>query len=148
MLDRLDRQIINELQGGFPLSERPYAEAAARLGLEEQDLIDRIGRLLDQGRLSRFGPMYNAEKMGGAFCLCAVKVPQQDVERIAACINSYAEVAHNYERQHRFNIWFVLASDTTERIEQVIRDIEAEIALTVFAFPKLEEFFIGLRVDA
>lgn len=148
MLDSIDKKIINDLQGGFPLTDCPYADIASSLGIEEQDLIDRISGLLEQGVLSRFGPMYNAEALGGAFCLCAMCVSETDVERIATIVNAHPEVAHNYEREHHFNIWFVLATDTLPRIDEVIRTIEDETGLSVFAFPKLEEFFVGLRVHA
>ena len=71
MHDAIDRSVINALQGGFPVSERPFADAACELGLAEADLIARIERLLAGGELSRFGPMFNADRLGGAFCLCA-----------------------------------------------------------------------------
>ena len=74
MLDTTDRKIINGLQGGFPVCDRPFAAAAKNLGLEGSDLVARISRLKETGVLSRFGPMYNAEAMGGAFCLCAMAV--------------------------------------------------------------------------
>ncbi len=148
MLDGIDKRIVNELQGGFPLTERPYADVAASLGIAEQEAIERIKRLLEQGVLSCFGPMYDAEALGGAFCLCAMSVPGNDVDRIAALVNAHPEVAHNYLREHRINIWFVLATETVSRIDEIMRIIEAETGLPVLAFPKLEEFFVGLKVHA
>lgn len=148
MLDAVDRKIINGLQGGLPIASRPYAEAARKLGLEEQDLIERLGRMLAAGTLTRFGPMYNAERMGGAFCLCAVAAPEAQLDEVVALINAHGQVAHNYLRTHRLNIWFVLATETPAEIDTVIAAIEAETGLEVHAFPKLQEFFIGLRVDA
>ena len=71
-LDHIDRTIVNTLQDGFPISERPYAEAAARLGIEETELLERLQRLLRDGALSRFGPMYHAEQLGGALTLAAM----------------------------------------------------------------------------
>ncbi len=148
MLDVTDRKIINALQGGFPVCDRPFAVAAGRLGLEEDDLMARIARLKENGILSRFGPMYNADAMGGAFCLCAMAVPADRLDDVAARLNARPEVAHNYERSHALNVWFVLGSDDPERIDAVIREIEAETDLEVYAFPKEHEFFIGLKVDA
>lgn len=148
MPDPTDRTIINALQGGFPVSPHPYRDAAARLGLEEQDLIARLGRLREEGTISRFGPMYNAEAMGGAFCLCAMAVPQDRFDAVVSQINAHKEVAHNYERDHRLNVWFVLGSDSTGRIDAVIGEIEAETGLEVYPFPKEHEFFIGLKVEA
>lgn len=148
MLDATDRTIINALQGGFPVSPHPYRETAAQLGLDEPELIRRLGRLLDDGTISRFGPMYNAEAMGGAFSLCAVAVPRDRFDVVVSQINAHDEVAHNYERNHELNVWFVLGSDDADRIGAVISEIEAETGLTVFAFPKQHEFFIGLKVEA
>jgi DNA-binding Lrp family transcriptional regulator len=148
MLDGTDRKIINALQGVFPVCERPFAAAADRLGLEEKDLLDRIGRLRESGVLSRFGPMYNAEAMGGAFCLCAMSVPADRLEAVTEQVNAHPEVAHNYERDHALNVWFVLGSDDPNRIGEVVAEIETETGLQVCAFPKLREFFIGLKVNA
>jgi DNA-binding Lrp family transcriptional regulator len=148
MLDATDRRIINELQGGLPVCERPYAAAGAALGIGEGELLDRLQRMLASGTLSRFGPMYNADRMGGAFCLCAMSVPAADFERTVALVNGWPEVAHNYERAHALNLWFVLASETRDGIADAIAAIERETGYPVYAFPKLQEFFVGLKVDA
>ncbi len=148
MIDATDRRIINALQGGFPLSECPYAEAAKVLGLSEDELIHRLSGLIDRGVLSRFGPMYNAERIGGAVCLCAMSVPAEKFEEVAARVNAHREVAHNYERAHALNMWFVLASDRQQRLNEVIREIENDTSNRVLAFPKLAEFFVGLRIEA
>jgi len=147
-MDALDRAIINELQGGFPLSERPYAEAAARLGTTEDELIRRVDALLADGVLSRFGPMYHAERLGGGLTLAAMQIPPEDFERVAKIVNSYPEVAHNYAREHALNMWFVLATETPERIAEVIAAIEQDTGYRVCNMPKREEFFVGLRFDA
>lgn len=148
MPDAVDRAIINALQGGFPVCERPFAHAAADLGLAESDLIHRIERLLADGALSRFGPMFNADRMGGAFCLCACSVPRERFDDVVAQINAHAEVAHNYERVHALNVWFVLATEDPARIDEVLAEIKCETGLVVYAFPKLEEFFVGFRMRA
>ena len=98
--------------------------------------------------LSRFGPMYHAEKMGGALTLAAVKAPQARFEQIAEIINSFPEVAHNYERNHELNIWFVIATDQQERIFEVIQAIEQKTGLSVYNMPKINEYFVGLKLEA
>ncbi len=146
-LDATDRAIINGLQGGFPLSEEPFADAGEALGLSAEELLSGINRLLDNGALSRFGPMYNAEMIGGGLTLAALKVPQDNFEHIAGMVNSLPEVAHNYARDHDLNMWFVIATETPERVGQVIDEIEAMTCLKVYNMPKIEEFFIGLRFE-
>jgi len=147
-MDTLDRAIINEFQGGFPISPRPYAEAAARLGISEGDFIDRVRSLLEAGVLSRFGPMFHAEKLGGGLTLAAMAVPEADFDAVTESVNAFPEVAHNYAREHELNMWFVLATETPERIAEVIAEIEAATGLHVYNMPKQEEFFVGLRFDA
>jgi len=147
-LDAVDRRIVNALQGGLPVCERPYAAAAAGLGLTEDALLARLERLLADGVLTRFGPMYHAERLGGAFTLAAMKVPVDDFEHVAAIVNGFPEVAHNYQRDHVFNLWFVLATERPERIGEVIGDIERATGLKVHNLPKREEFYVGLRFEA
>ncbi len=145
MIDRTDRAIINRLQDGLPVCARPYAAAAEELGIDEADLIDRLQRLLESGVLSRFGPMYHAEKLGGALTLAAMRVPPEDFDRIAEIVNGFPQVAHNYERENAFNMWFVLATEHPEEIDDVIAQIEERTGLDVINLPKLEEFYVGLR---
>ncbi|MBI3570785.1 MAG: Lrp/AsnC family transcriptional regulator [Gammaproteobacteria bacterium] len=147
-MDAVDRTIVNSLQGGFPVCERPYAEAAAKLGLTEDELIRRLDDLLEKGTLTRFAPMYHAERLGGALTLAAMKIPAADFERVAEIVNGFPEVAHNYAREHEFNMWFVLATETPVRIGEVIGEIEKATGYRVFNMPKIEEFFVGLRFEA
>ncbi len=146
-MDDLDRTIINGLQGGFPLCRRPYAEAASRLGTTEEDLIGRLGSLLDAGLLSRFGPMYHAERLGGALSLCAMEVPEAEFDKVSAQVNAFPEVAHNYAREHRLNMWFVLATETPRRLDEVLEAIQRQTGHPVYNMPKLEEFFVGVRFE-
>jgi len=146
-IDLIDRRIIERLQGGFPLSEHPYAEVAEALGTDEATLIARIHALLDCGVLSRFGPMYHAERMGGALTLCAMAVPPRDLDRVAALVNAHPEVAHNYERVHALNMWFVLATEQPQRAGAVIDEIERETGLAVIDLPKLDEYYVGLELE-
>ena len=147
-MDATDRRIVNALQGGFPLSDRPYAEVANYLGLSEQALIDRLDGLLKQGVLSRFGPLYDAERLGGAVTLAAMAVPADRFEEIAETVNAFPEVAHNYARDHELNMWFVVACDAPGRIAEVLSEIEAATGLPVLDLPKEEEFFLELKLQA
>jgi DNA-binding Lrp family transcriptional regulator len=147
-MDEIDRAIINQLQGGFPLCERPYLEAAKNLGIEEAELLSRLKKLLDDKTLSRFGPMYQIERMGGAFTLAAMKLPKEDFERVATIVNTFPEVAHNYERNHEFNMWFVLATALPEGIAETIARIETATGYPVYNMPKEREYFVGARFIA
>jgi DNA-binding Lrp family transcriptional regulator len=146
-MNDLERTLINGLQGGFPVCERPFLAAAERLGLGEEELIEGLRGLLERGILSRFGPLYHAERMGGSLTLAAMRVPEADFERVAEQVNTFPEVAHNYARDHALNMWFVVATDKPERKDEVIRAIEAATGLPVHDMPKIAEYFVGLRLE-
>jgi DNA-binding Lrp family transcriptional regulator len=148
MMDEIDRKLINDLQGGFPIARRPFAEIAARVGLSEGDVIARLQRLLDQRILSRFGPLYDAERLGGGLTLAAMAVPRERFDEVAAMVNAFPEVAHNYERDHTLNMWFVVATERPERMAQVLAEIRQATGLSVLDLPKVEEFFLNLRLSA
>lgn len=147
-LEDADRRLVNALQDGFPLVERPYAEVGAALGLTEEEVIARLRRLLDEGVLTRFGPMFQVERMGGAFCLAAMAVPQAAWADAVAAVNAMPEVAHNYRREHQLNMWFVIATEAPAQIDAVAARIEARTGLRVLLFPKEREFFVGMRLQA
>ncbi|NOD32258.1 MULTISPECIES: Lrp/AsnC family transcriptional regulator [Ruegeria] len=147
-LDQTDRAILNRMQEDLPLTSHPYATVAAELGLSEAELLSRLSRMKDDRVITRFGPFFDAAAMGGAFCLCAMAVPDEEFESVLTKVNAYPEIAHNYERTHRLNMWFVLATETPEGIEATADAIERETGVNVLRFPKLQEFFIGFRVAA
>ena len=145
LVDELNRRIINELQEGFPISDYPYAEIAEKLATTETELLQRLSRLLDSGLLTRFGPMFHAEQLGGALALCAMQVPEAHFESVANQVNQFSQVAHNYEREHRLNMWFVLATETQDELQDTLVAIEEKTGYRVYNMPKLEEFYVGLR---
>lgn len=147
-LDATDRLLINRLQVGLPLAHAPFAAVAREAGLSEADVVARIAQLREIGAITRFGPFLDAEAMGGAFCLCALAVPEGRFDEVMTLVNAHPEVAHNYERLHRLNMWFVLACEKPDQIADAAARIEVETGLTVLRFPKRREFFIGFRVEA
>jgi siroheme decarboxylase len=147
MMDTLDRVIISDLQDGLPLCKRPYAQAALDLGISEAELIGRLQRLLEAGILSRFGPLFDVERLGGTYVLAAMQVPAEAFEEVAAMVNRRPEIAHNYEREHWLNMWFVVAAESAEGAAAVLDSIGRETGLEVYAMPKLEEFHVGLRLE-
>ena len=145
-MDSIDASIVNHLQEGLPVCARPFDAVAATLDLSVDELLSRLQRLLDDRVLTRFGPMFNAEYMGGALSLCAMQVPAERYEIVAAQVNAFAEVAHNYEREHLLNMWFVIATERPEQAVAVIQEIERASGCRVYNMPKQEEFYIGLKL--
>ncbi|WP_445368018.1 Lrp/AsnC family transcriptional regulator [Methylomonas sp. BW4-1] len=147
-MDAIDKAIINRLQQGFPICAAPYQRVAEELGLVEAELLSRLQNMLAEGVLSRFGPMYHAEQMGGALTLAALKVPEARFDEVTEIVNSFPEVAHNYARNHLLNMWFVLATEKPEQVQSVIAEIERQTGLAVYNMPKISEYYVGLQLEA
>ena len=147
-MDPIDRAIINNLQEGLAICERPYLEAAQRVGLSEDELLARLTRMLAEGVLTRIGPLYQIERMGGAFTLAALHAPLAEYERVAQQVNALPQIAHNYAREHELNMWFVIATETPAEIAYVIDTIEQQTGCSVFNFPKSREYFVELKLKA
>lgn len=145
-MDSIDAGIVNRLQEGLPVCPRPFDNIAATLELSVDELLSRLQRLLDDRVLTRFGPMFNAESMGGALSLCAMQVPASRYDAVAEQVNAFPEVAHNYERDHLLNMWFVIATERPQQAAAVISAIEQASGCRVYDMPKQEEFYIGLKL--
>ncbi|AZQ86319.1 Lrp/AsnC family transcriptional regulator [Colwellia sp. Arc7-635] len=147
-MSELDKQLINLLQRGLPVAERPFLAIAEQLNSSEDEVLERLNHLMTSRVLTRFGPMFDAVCLGGAFTLAALAVPENRFEEVAAQVNSFDEVAHNYRRTHDFNMWFVVGAESEAEVNQVISSIEKTTALPVLNTPKLEEFYVQLYLPA
>lgn len=147
-LDATDRILINSLQSGFPLAERPFAEIADRFQVDEATLIERIRSLKDRGYITRLGPLYDIERLGGRYSLAALAVPADRWDEVVAYVNEMPEIAHNYAREHQYNMWFVIAVADPTDTNRVIERIETATGLEALVLPKIREYFIGLRIRA
>ena len=147
-MDEIDKAIINSLQDGFPICDAPYAQVAQSLGITETELLKRLQALLDNGTLTRFGPLYHAERMGGALTLAALQVPEERFEQVNALVNAFPQVAHNYARTHRLNMWFVVATETPQQLSDTLEAIAQQTGLVVHNMPKIKEYFVKLKLEA
>ena len=129
---------------GAVVEEQPFASVAADLGTDPATLLSTIRELMDDGLLSRFGPLYDASSMGGSLTLAALSAPEDRFEEVTNLVNEMPEVAHNYQREHALNMWFVIATETPELLQQTIERIEQAANLPVYNFPKLQTFYLGL----
>ena len=141
---QLEKQLINELQKGLPVCEKPFEQVAQTLDTTEEKVLSSLQYLLDTKVLSRFGPMFDAACLGGAFTLAALAVPEERFEEVNNIVNNFEQVAHNYKREHYYNMWFVIGTESEQEIHDVIADIEQQSGLEVLNAPKLEEFYVGL----
>ena len=143
MLDDIDQKLLQSYQRDFPLTERPYQEIGALLGIEEDEVLGRFQRLHDEGFISRIGPLLNHAKVG-ASTLVAISVPEEAIESSAEIINEYTEVNHNYLREHRYNLWFVVTARDEGRMKVVIAEIERRTGSVALVLPMLKSFYIDL----
>ena len=145
-LDPADARLMDRLHGDFPLTDHPFASVGAELGMDEDEVLERLHRLLAHGVLTRFGPLYQIERAGGRFVLAALEVPAERFDAVAALVNALPEVAHNYRREHAFNMWFVVAAESDEHAQASLARVAQLTGLQVHAFPKEREFFVELRL--
>lgn len=141
-----ERRLLNEWQRGFPLSPTPYADVARELGVTEAEVLDALARLKSAGAVSRVGAVVRPNTVGVS-TLAAMCVPPERLEAVAGLVNGYAEVNHNYEREHRLNLWFVVTAPDAARLQAVLDDIAARSGIEVLAFPLLESYHIDLGFD-
>jgi siroheme decarboxylase len=146
--DAVDAALIDHLHEGFPLCDRPFAAVGEALGLAEDEVIERLRKLLANGVLTRLGPLYQIERAGGIYILAALEVPAERFAEVAALVNAHLQVAHNYRREHRLNMWFVVAAESEKAATRCMQEIAAETGLPVHAFPKEREYRVELRLPA
>lgn len=143
VLDETDRRLLDDFQHDFPLTPRPYADLAERLGTSEADVMERLARLQQAGAVSRVGAVIRPHAVG-ASTLAAMAVPPEWLERVAELVSGYPEVNHNYQRDHRLNLWFVVTATARDEVQAVLADIERRTGLAVLDLPMLEDFHIDL----
>ena len=143
MLDDIDQKLLQSYQNDFPLTESPFQEIGTALGIKETEVIDRYQRLRDEGFISRIGPLVNHAKVG-ASTLVAIAAPEEAIESHAEIINGYAEINHNYLREHRYNLWFVVTARDENRMNAVISEIETRTGCEPLVLPMLKSFYIDL----
>jgi DNA-binding Lrp family transcriptional regulator len=148
MLTDLHKHLLNDFQRDFPLVERPYLEIAKQLGVSEDDVLAALTELRDNQLISRVGPIIPPNQIGASM-LVAMAIPETELQRVADIISHYPEVNHNYERENRFNLWFVIVASTGERLHQMLDEIERETGYKTQRLPLLNDFFIdlGFRLD-
>lgn len=135
--------LLNDFQHGFPLCAQPFARVAHAVGSTEDAVLATYGQLHQSGCLSRIGAVFAPRRMGASI-LAALSLPPEQLDAVAAVVSQFAEVNHNYEREHRFNLWFVVTAPSSERLDAVLAAIESCCALPVLRLPLEEQFHIDL----
>jgi DNA-binding Lrp family transcriptional regulator len=143
MLTPLHKRLLNDYQRDFPLSPTPYNDIAMELGVSENEVIAAFSELDASDLITRIGPVIPPNRIGVS-TLAAIAVPETELESVAQLISAYPEVNHNYEREHRFNLWFVIIAADAQHLAQVLADMEQQTGYPVLSLPLLEDYFIDL----
>ncbi|RKY14023.1 MAG: Lrp/AsnC family transcriptional regulator [Planctomycetota bacterium] len=128
-MDALDRKIIRELQGNFPLEANPYEIMADRLGISTDLLWDRVLILKESGVIRRMGFSIDSRKIGYCSTLAAIRVSRGQIEQASELIAGYSQITHSYLRDDDFNIWFTIITESEERIVTILDEIRCEMGL-------------------
>ncbi len=139
----LEKRLLNEYQQKFPLTPAPFAQIAAQLGTDSHTVLSTLGRLHECGAVSRIGPVFRPNAIG-ASTLATIAVPPAELDAVADIVNRYPEVNHNYEREHRFNLWFVVTAASPGRLQQTLADISRKTGYHVLPLPLVKDYYINL----
>jgi len=145
-LGELEQHLLNDFQHGLPLVSRPFQKIAEQLGTTEEVVVDTLNKLNEQGFVSRVGAVFRANSIG-ASTLAAMAVPENELEQVAAMVSDYNEVNHNYQREHHFNLWFVVTACDEQALNGVLDDMEHRSGHAVMYLPMLEDYHIDLGFD-
>ncbi len=147
-MDDTDRKLLNCIQQDFPLVDEPFAEVAARLGIGEAELLERIGRLKEQGIIRRIGAVFDLRKLGFASTLCAARVPEVQVGRFVGIVNACPGVTHNYRRDDEYNVWFTLIAPGEAELAEALAGIQRESGIDdILSLRATRTFKINARFE-
>ena len=145
-LDEKDREILQMLQNGFPLVSEPYKAIGDKLWIDEYAVISRIVRLIQNGVIRYVGPFFDSRKLGYKGCLAAINVPEERIDEVAAVINRFDEVTHNYLRDGSPNMWFTLITNSPERQQEILNTIKNETKIDEIMLFSSKKYF-KVKVD-
>jgi DNA-binding Lrp family transcriptional regulator len=146
MFDQTDRDLLNIVQSGLPVVADPYRALAEELHVTEEEIIRRLGHLKEAGIIRRLGAVFDSRRVGYKGTLCALKVPPERISEVAAVINSFRGVTHNYLRDHEFNMWFTVLAESRDKLDQTIENIREQTGIKeLLSLPAEKVFKIGVH---
>ena len=145
-MDDARQRLLNDWQHGFPLCAQPYAQLAQATGLAEAEVMQTLRQALTDGRVSRIGGVF-APGAGGAATLVAMAVPERRIEAVAVRVSAHPGVNHNYLREHRLNLWFVMTGADPNAVEAGVAALEAACGQPALRLPLLRAYHIDLGFD-
>jgi len=144
-MDTIDKKILNIIQKDFPIVAEPFKSVAEKIGITEDEVLERISRLKQDGVVRRIGAVFDSKKMGFVSTLCAARVPEDKLKAFVEVVNSYAGVTHNYRRNHEYNVWFTFIAPDEGALEKSLTEIrERTGVIDIISMPAVRTF----KIDA
>lgn len=140
-LDQMDRRLLNLVQKEVPICPQPYQVIGDKLGISEQEVLERLEKLMQQDVIRRLGGVFDSRKLGYKGTLCAIKVPPERIDEVAQVVNDYIGITHNYLRDHEYNMWFTILAQSPDKVEQILADIQAKTGIQDVINLPSERFF-------
>ena len=141
-MDETDRKILNMIQKEFPVTARPFAEIGKRVGISEEDALERVKKAKQEGYIRRIGPVLEPKKLVFTSTLCGVHIEDAILMDAVKEINKNKGVTHNYEREGELNLWFTITAKSAGEIDSFLGDLEKRFSLKIYRFPKKRVFKI------
>jgi len=139
----LEQHLLDDFQRDMSLSATPFADIAQQLNVSEDEVIKTTQSLQERGVISRVGPVFRPNRIGVS-TLAAMSIPEDKIECVARIVSAFPEVNHNYQREHEFNLWFVVTASSAEHLDIVLYEIEQHTEYPLMSLPMLEDYFIDL----
>jgi DNA-binding Lrp family transcriptional regulator len=147
-MDTIDKKLLNLMQNEIPIDKRPFKLLGEKLLLTENEVLERVNKLKNQGIIRRIGGIFNSRKIGYTSTLCAAKVPEDRIDEVAACINDYYEVTHNYLREDEYNMWFTIITNSNENLNNILQEIKEKTALDqIISLPSVKLFKVKVALN-
>lgn len=147
-MDIIDRKILNLIQEDFPIAAAPFAEVGAQVGISEDEVLKRIGKLKEKGIIRRIGAIFDLRKLGFASTLCAARVPEGKLRAFVEAVNTFTGVTHNYRRDDDYNVWFTLIAPGEKALEAALAAIKRETGIDdILSLRATRTFKINARFD-
>lgn len=147
MLEKTDQAILDILQNAFPMSLQPYKDMGSALGIGEDEVLQRIGRMKSEGLIRRIGGIIDSRHLGFYSTLCTISVPQGRIDEVADVVNRISGVTHNYLREHHYNMWFTLTAASQLEVEKQLKELEESLGLIVLSMPTRKVYKIKVSFD-
>ena len=147
-MDTIDKKLLNLIQNEIPIDKRPFKILSEKLLLTENEVIKRVNKLKSEGIIRRIGGIFNSRKIGYTSTLCAAKVPESKIGEVAAVINEYCEVTHNYLREDEYNMWFTVITHSEESLNNILKEIREKTTLDeIMSLPSIKLFKVKVALN-